>query len=200
MPLEVEARILEVDVTALRDALDGLGAIQYEEVLMREMLFSPANESGSGYVRVRDDGNRVTVTHKRPLDPLSREETEFGADSYRTAVALFDAIGLRRMLYREKHRVSFRLDDAAISIDQYPGIPALVEVEAPDASRVEAVCVALGLDFSSHFPGGTPEIYQHYGLELTPGDSLQFTDDTLCALYEAGRIGGGTSWRNGPNP
>lgn len=189
MALEIEARILDVDVEALREKLGNLGAVQYEELLMREMLFTPPTGAGQ-VLRVRDDGEHVTITHKRSVDGLSREETELGAAGYAAAVALFDALGLARDLYREKHRISFHLGNAAISIDQYPGIPALAEVEAPDVASVVAACLALDLDFSAHFAGGTPEIYQHYGMELAPGDSIHFSDDTLCALYDAGRISG----------
>ena len=62
-----------------------------------------------------------------------------------------------------------------VSIDQYPGIPALAEVEAPDAAAVAAACERLGLDAGRHFAGGVLEVMAHYGLPQQTGCTLAFT-------------------------
>lgn len=192
MSTEVEARILGVDVARLCRTLERVGAVQYEDALLREVLFAPPNGAHGEYVRVRDDGQRVTITHKRRIDDLSRLETEFFADDYDAAVTLFEAMGLPRLMYREKHRTSYRIGGAVISIDRYPGIPAFAEVEAPDPSAVEAACALLGLDFAAHFPGGVPEVYLHYGIELAPGGSIQFSDgergSLMARVADASRV------------
>lgn len=91
--------------------------------------------------------------------------------------------GLERVLYREKHRTSYQIGSADISIDQYPGIPALVEVEAPDSAAVEAMCASLGLDFSSRGSsfGSIQELYKRYGLQIDRG-GLRFTEQQRRSL------------------
>ena len=184
MALEVEARILEVDVAALVARLESTGALKYEDALFREVLWHLRPGDLTEYVRVRHDGHHVLITHKMGVDGMSAQETEFGADDYDAAVALFDRLGLERAMCREKHRTSFRLQDVAISIDRYPGIPALAEVEAGDPAAVEQACIVLGLKFGAHFPGGLPAVYRHYGRELLPGAVIAFSDDERRAILE----------------
>lgn len=185
MALEVEARLLDVDAAALRVRLHELGAAQTESALFRESLFITPQGGEGSYLRVRDDGRRVTVTHKAPVDALSRVETEFGADDFEAAVALFHRAGLPLLMHREKHRTSYRMGDAVVSIDQYPGIPALAEVEAPDAVAVAAACQRLGLDAALHFAGGVLEVLAHYGLPQQTGCTLAFTPERRAKLHTA---------------
>ena len=177
MAIEVEARILGVDVAALRARLEQAGATLHEDNLFRETLFALPSGNRAEYVRVRHDRRRVLITYKRRTDDLSRQEIEFGADDYNAAVELFDRIGLPRLMYREKHRTSYRLGDAIISIDRYPGLPAYVEVESTDPTRVQAACAAIGLDFGAHFAGGVGDVYRHYGIPLAPGAPLAFSEE-----------------------
>ena len=99
MPLEVEARLLDVDTAALHARLHALGAVQTEAALFREALFITPQGGEGSYLRARHDGRRVTVTHKAPVDTLSRVEAEFGADDFEAAVALFQFFVLDKKVH-----------------------------------------------------------------------------------------------------
>ncbi len=185
MPTEVEARILGIDVPQLSRRLEAAGGERTEDALFREVLFYCVSGNPLEYVRVRDDGRQVLLTHKRRgMDAELREaaETETTAGDFHAAVAIFDGAGLRRMMYREKRRTSYRLGDATVSIDQYPGLPPYAEVESTDAATVREACVRLGIDPDSHFPGGVADVYRHYGKPLPPGEPLAFNDADRAAI------------------
>ena len=188
---EVEARILGVDVAALRRRLEVAGAIRTEDALFREVLFWCVSGSPHEYVRVRDDGRSVILTHKRrDVDAEVREaaETETTAGDFAAAVAIFEGAGLRRMIYREKRRTSYRLGETTVSIDQYPGIPAYAEIESSDAATVRDACITLGIDPARHFSGGVVDVYRHYGKPLAPGEPLAFDDaERQAILAETGQ-------------
>ena len=189
MATEIEARLLGVDVPALEARLRAAGAERTEDGLFREVLFHLAGTRDvNGYVRVRDDGTRVILTYKRRrVDAALRraDEIEVIADDFDRAVALLDGAGLTRMQYREKRRTSYRLGDATISLDRYPGIPPYAEVEAPTDESVRQACRAIGLDPGAHFSGGVNEVYAHYGKPLAPGQPIAFGEQQRRQITEA---------------
>jgi len=185
VPTEIEARILGIDVPQLSRRLEAAGGERTEDALFREVLFYCVSGNPLEYVRVRDDGRKVILTHKRRgMDAELREaaETETTAGDFDAAVAIFEGVGLKRMIYREKRRTSYRLGDATVSIDQYPGLPPYAEVESTDAATVREACVRLGIDPDSHFPGGVADVYRHYGKPLPPGAPLAFDDADRAAI------------------
>jgi len=125
-------------------------------------------------VRVRDEGNKVTATYKQHAD-LSfggAREIEVVVDDFEMAVKLFEATGLVSKSYQETKREVWSLSDATITIDIWPWLEPLVEIEAKTQESVKAAAAALEFDWKDAVFGGIMVAYQHQYPNLAPAASI----------------------------
>jgi adenylate cyclase, class 2 len=192
---EVELRFVHVDIPVLEERLRTVGATFLSSVTLREVRFSGLSGKRGEYIRARDDGRSVRLQHKaHDSEGYGAIERELLLDSGVTLDAAEEFLagyGLRRTLRIERRRAQWALDPATIivSIDQFPGIPPHVEVEAETLEEVHGTCARLGLDPKDHAGDGVIQIYAHYGVTLALGDII-FTPQELAAFPPA-RFGDG---------
>lgn len=139
MQPEIEVKFLNVDHDVVRSKLNGLGAtLDHPMRLMRRAILdypdSRLRETGDAWewVRVRDEGDKTTITFKRVMRDDRKEvyETEVEVSSYVKAVALLCAIGLEVKSEQETKRETWALDGAEVVLDEWPWIPPYIEIEA----------------------------------------------------------------------
>lgn len=93
MKTEIEVKFLDVDFDEIRTKLTELGAACEQPMrLLRRVTIENAfmKDGRDAFVRVRDEGNRVTMTYKQ-FDDLSidgAKEIEVEVSDYDDAVAL----------------------------------------------------------------------------------------------------------------
>lgn len=178
MQTEIEAKFPDVDPAKLRNTLLRLGATQeHAEVLMRRKNFDYPDkrlEEIGGWVRVRDEGNKVTCSYKQVNDRTlhGTKEACVTVDDFDTTCALLEAIGLKQKSYQETKREKWLCRGAEVTIDTWPWIPSFVEIEGPSEDVVRAVAHDLGLEWGSAMPGSVETIYQmHYDFSEEEIDS-----------------------------
>ena len=108
MKTEYEAKFLNVDVDAMRQKLESVGAtLETPMRLMRRVTIETEElKSKNAFVRVRDEGTRVTVTYKQ-FDALSvdgAKEHEVIVNDFDESVALLAAAGLPYGSFQESKR------------------------------------------------------------------------------------------------
>ncbi len=165
MPTEIEAKFLDIDPAAVRAKLKALGATLVQpEVLMKRKVFDhPTNKQGD-WLRVRDEGDRITMSYKQVLDRTvhGTKEITVEVSDFDNACAILAAAQLIPKAYQETRRETWRLDDAEIMIDTWPWIPTFVEVEASSEEQLKAMVEKLGLDWSAALYGSVEPAYQKY--------------------------------------
>lgn len=165
MPTEIEAKFLDVDPAAVRATLKTLGATLVQpEVLMKRKVFDHPTNKQSDWLRVRDEGDKVTMSYKQILDRTvhGTKEITVEVSSFDDACAILAAAQLRQAAYQETRRETWRLDDAEIMIDTWPWIPTFVEVEAPSEEKLKMMVEKLGLDWNAALYGSVEPAYQKY--------------------------------------
>jgi adenylate cyclase class 2 len=182
---EVELRFVHVDVPALERRLEEAGATFLSRVTLREVRFAGLSGSPVEYIRARHDGRIVRLQHKAH-DPeghgaIERELPLDGGTDLEAAVEFLAGLGLKRQLLIERRRTQWAFGPAIVSVDQFPGIPPHVEVEAESLDDVHAACAQLGLDPKDHAGMGIADIYRHYGVTLQQGD-IAFSGEERRAL------------------
>ena len=82
MKTEFECRILDIDVEDFKDRLRKVNAQKITERNMRRFTYDVDPKLNS-WIRVRDDGERTTITYKRiHTDTIDgTKELEFGVDA-----------------------------------------------------------------------------------------------------------------------
>ena len=187
MQTEVEAKFPDVDRDSLRKKLKLLGAVlEYPEILMRRKVFDYEDrrlEKIGGWVRVRNESNKITLSYKQLNDRTlhGTKEVEVTVDNFDKTCELLLAIGLKLRSYQETKREKWKLNGVEITIDTWPWVPTFVEVEAADEESVKKVVEILGFNWDQAMHGSVESIYQmHYDFsdeEIDHWESITFVPE-----------------------
>ncbi len=176
MEIEFEAKVLDINVADIQKKLEDLGARKEPEVLMRRWIFDnnlSTSDDIERWLRLRDDGNKVTLTYKHHHGSgiCDTEELEVEVvDFDRTAEILSKFF--RNIYYQENKRIIFKLKDVEFCIDFWPKIPAYLEVESSSEKKVKEGLALLGLKSDSNL--SVRDIYFKYGVDLHSFKELKF--------------------------
>ena len=185
METEIEAKFPDINVEALRAKLAEAGAVRvHGEILMRRHVFDyPDNrlEAVGGWVRVRDEGSKVTMSYKQLIDRSlhGTKEVNVTVDDYDAACAFLKKIGLVVRSYQETKREKWMLGEVEVTIDTWPWVPTFAELEGPSEEAVRAAAEVLDLDWSAAMHGSVETVYQmHYDVteaEIDGWEEILFT-------------------------
>jgi adenylate cyclase class 2 len=166
MQTEVEAKFLDVDFVALRKKLHQAKATLDQSMrLMRRVIFDYPDlqlEKDEAFLRVRDEGHKVTMTYKR-FDGRhihSAKEVEIVVDDYDKAVELLKASGFMVKSRQESKRETWHLGDCEIVLDEWPWLKPYIEIEGPNENRIKEVAVQLGFDWRDALFGSVTRAYR----------------------------------------
>lgn len=151
MNLEIEAKFTRVNYDDVRNKLRELGAVcERPMTLMKRAVYHPLDDNLDAYFRVRDEGDKVTMTYKQFDDASSIHgvsEIETVVGDYDATVAILDRTGVPRETYQETKREVWRLDDVEIMLDEWPWVEPFIEVEGPSEEAVRKAAEKLGFDW-----------------------------------------------------
>jgi len=186
METEIEAKFPDIDAEVLRLKLKKNGAIlEHPEILMRRKTFDDPDRRLSkigGWIRVRDESNKVTLSYKQLNDRSlhGTKEISIVVNNFDSACQFLKAIGLVEKSYQETKREKWIYKGVEVTIDTWPWVPTFVELEGPTEELVKEVAKDLGLDWNKAMHGSVENIYQmHYDFtddEIDSWESITFTD------------------------
>lgn len=153
MDIEFEATFTNIDKGKIRKILASIGAkLVRSEYLQRRIVLSlpKGHEIKGGWLRVRDEGDKITLTLKVvDGDQIENQKEVFlKIDDFEKAEQLLDLIGCKKRAYQESKRELWQLGDVEITIDEWPFLEPYVEIEGKSKEVVEEVTDKMGLDFS----------------------------------------------------
>lgn len=197
MQTEIEVKFVNVDHDAVREKLRTAGAVCEKPMrTMRRVAFdSDFMRAGKdSFARVRDEGDRVTMTYKQ-FDDLSlhgAKEIEFEVSDYEKAVEFLAQLGLRMNSSQETRRETWSLGEAEIMLDEWPWLNPYVEIEAESEAAVRDAARLLGFDFDDGVYGDVMAAYRiqypHLGLKDTIAviEQVRFGDPLPELLIASG--------------
>ena len=166
MQTEIEAKFADIDPSALRERLMKIGAICiHGEILMKRCAFDSPMPDPNSWMRVRDEGDKVTLSYKTTKDRTlhGTKEASVTVGNFDAACALLAAMGMKNKSYQETKREKWKLGGVEVTIDTWPWIPTFIELEGPEEGEVKDVAKLLGLDWSKAMYGSVEPVYQmHY--------------------------------------
>ncbi len=176
MPIEHEAKILDIDPEKLEKQILEAGGTKRGQALQRRYVYDITPGDQSRWVRLRDTGSAVTLTIKEITSDAidGTQETEVAVSDFDTTNSLLSKLGYLPKAYQENQRVSFQLDGAEIEIDSWPRIPTYVEIEAASKEQVVAVAARLGFTEDDLTGENTTKVYVRYGIDLATIADLRF--------------------------
>lgn len=166
METEIEAKWLNIDIEEFRSKLKSVGAklVHAERKMVRKNYDYPDGSlfAKNGWVRLRDEGDKVTLSYKQLNDRTLHGTSEVNVivDSFDSTDNFLQAIGLESKSLQETRRESWTLEGVEIELDTWPWIPSFVEIEAHSEEKLVRVARRLGLDMADALHGSVETAYQ----------------------------------------
>ena len=176
MDTEIEAKFTQINIDDTRTKLSALGAIC--EQPMREMkrvtIDTPEMKAKNAFVRIRDQGDKITVTYKQ-FDSLSlhgAQEIEIEVNDFDKTVKLFAAVDRPHFSSQESRRETWQLGEVEIVIDEWPWLDPYLEIEGPNEQSVKQAASDLKLDWGKAVFGDVMSAYKIQYPHLGPRDTI----------------------------
>jgi adenylate cyclase class 2 len=181
--MEHEAQVLDIDKEAIANKLRGLGAKETPEVLQRRWVYGIQDKHkgdlNDEWVRLRDSGDKTTITYKYKHGKgiSETEEIEVKVDDFDKTIKLLSKLKFfNDAYYQENKRHTFELNGIEFTLDTWPKIPPVLEVEAESEEKVKEGLKLVGFEEKDVGHAGFLEIYANYGIELHTIKELKFDD------------------------
>lgn len=174
MAHEIETKVLDIDAKGIRKKLESLGAKKTQETrLAVDWYRIKGVKEGEDpwFLRIRSNSEgKHEVTWKAKSDILGtarkHKEINFQIPEPEKLTDLFEELGLERYAHQEKDRVSFVYKDWQFDIDQYPGMPAYLEIEGTSEEHVKEAMLLLEISNNPTWAKGERILIQDtYGLD-----------------------------------
>lgn len=186
MNTEIEVKFLRVNHDAVREKLREVGAVCEKPMrLMRRVTFDNATmKAKNGWIRVRDEGDKVTIGYKQTdsLDIDGTKEIETVVGDFEAAVAIFKQLEIADGSFQESKRESWRLGETQVELDSWPWLDDYIEIEASTTTLVHEVAELLGFDMKDAVSGDVMVAYRdqypHLGLNDTVGNLAEVKFDS----------------------
>lgn len=167
MKPEIEVKFLNVDFQVAREKLQLLGAkCTHPMRLMRRAVIDYPDrrlqKDHHGWVRVRDEGDKITLTYKTSVEGSfgGATEIELEVSDYLKAINLFEATGMVVYSRQESKRETWLLEDVEIVLDEWPWLNPYIEIEAPAEDIVRDVAEKLGFRWNNAVFGSVTSAYR----------------------------------------
>lgn len=153
MKVEYEATFPNVNKDTVRIKLQEAGAMFVRpEFLQKRVVFHlPAgHEIKGGWVRVRDEGDKITLSLKvvDGTNIENQKEINLKVNDFEEARNLLITLGCQEKAYQENKRELWLLDDVEITIDEWPFLEPFVEVEGKSEEAVKIISEKIGFNYA----------------------------------------------------
>lgn len=181
MGFEYETKVLDFDVEQVTKKLISIGADEKPELLMRRWVFDwveKDSDSINEWIRLRDDGTKTTLTYKkkRTTGMSNTEEFEVVVGNFEKTAEILKKIPFKRKFYQESKRKLFVLDDIEFSIDTWPMLDPVMEIESSSNERVREALNMIGLKGKDIGDVSWNTLYDNIGIHLHDVKSLKFKE------------------------
>jgi adenylate cyclase class 2 len=170
MKIEYEATFPNIDKDEIRERLKKAGAILIRPEFLQKRIplnLPVGSEISGGFLRVRDEGDKITMTLKVVDGEKISDQKEIilTVDNFDEAVNFLRAIGCTDKSYQETKREIWKLDGVEIMIDEWPFLEPLVEIEGSSEDEVKKVSEKLGFNYTDAIFCTVDKIYaKRYGI------------------------------------
>ena len=167
MVQEFETKVLDINISKVKEKLLSLGATQHPEVLLKRHVFDIESEHRE-WIRLRTDGSKATLTYKKKDNNSisGTEEIEVVVSNFEEMYQILSKIHFKNHFYHENKRILLTLNKIEFTIDTWPGIPPYIEIESSCEEKVIEGLKLLDLEGKDIGNVTVSDVYQKYGKDL----------------------------------
>ncbi len=171
MALEIEVKILQIDVEETMRKIEKFGGVKtYEGEVITTYYDSRNKLDKQGRVlRLRRKDGKTEVTFKEKISDeqfKSMNEFETTVGDFKTMDTILRGIGFKPCRELTKRRTSYSIGEIHFDIDTYNEFPTFLEIEAKTGNLVEEWVKKLGYTMNDAKPWTTSDVFRHYGKEM----------------------------------
>ena len=179
MNQEFETKILNINKKELEKKLVSIGAKKKSEFLMRRWVFDFMEKDPdkiSEWIRLRDEGNKTTITYKKRFSDKSNNTNEIEVEvaDFDTTAEILKNIPFKRKFYQENKRTIYVLEKIEFMIDEWPGLEPHLEIEGKTKIDMEKGIELLGMKGKESGDISVIELYAKKGINLHNIPELRF--------------------------
>lgn len=183
MQSEIEARWTSVAPVKVRAmVLKNGGKKVHDRLLMKRYVYVNKRLGQTDLLRVRTEHNKITMTYKHISEQarFGVKELEFHVDDFDKAnefIRVLSQFGVKfsYITYQESYREKYVIDGCEFTIDEWPLLDPMVEIECKDEATVFRVAKLIGLDpAKAHTRGTVADTYKALGVQLELVETLSF--------------------------
>lgn len=163
---EFEAKFYSINKEEFRKELKKLGAIlKIPERKMKRMVADRrANpQLKYGYIRVRDEGNLIRLSVKETAEQNGKlsdqKEVDIIVSDFNKTVQIIECCGIKFNRFQETLREEWEFMGAQITIDTWPALDSLCEVESDSEEKVKEIAEKLDFDWNKKIITAAAEVY-----------------------------------------
>lgn len=172
MQIEYEATFPNIDKNEIRERLKKANAkLIKPEFLQKRMVFHlpKGHEIDGGWLRVRDEGDKITMSLKVVTDGGIENQKEIclTVNSFEEAILFLESIGCKKKAdgIQESKREIWNLDGVEICLDEWPFLEPFVEIEGKSEEVVKKISEKLGFEYEKALFCAVDTLYsQKYGV------------------------------------
>ena len=181
--LEVEIKILDIDVEKLTQQLEEMWAKKTFEWVIHDVYYDfPKGsklkmEKNKRMFRLRKKWEEHIYTIKRKRKSLWNQQWAAIKDEHETPITNIDSFskviekyGMTKTREKVKHRVSYAFKWGEFDIDTYDEIPAFLEIEEKSREHIDAWIKILKLEDKEILIGGSRKLFKQYWIKYLDFD------------------------------
>jgi adenylate cyclase class 2 len=165
---EIEVKVLEIDKEKVVKKLLDLGAEKVFEGDIYALTYDFEDEyltKSNSLIRLRKKGEKVFLTYKKGISTEGAKimkELESEVGDFDDMNEMLNELNLKPIKEYKKKRTTYKLGDVLFEIDEYKGIPAYLEIEAPSVDVINKYIDKLGIDKNKVKSWTGKELLEHY--------------------------------------
>lgn len=176
--MEIETKIIEFDEPSLRGALSESNYEYHGKSFLRRWIFNLENNKGQDeFIRLRTDGKRTTVAYKLRKDNgtiKNTEEIEVETGNFERTKEFLDKILKAEQYYQENESERWTKGSVQVTIDRWPKVPPVMEVESDSEEEVRKVIKDLKIEGKEIGNISWEKVYGMYGMDIHSFKVLKF--------------------------
>ena len=145
MPQEYEYAFTDYNKKDIISKIKKMNGVHKGTFLIRVNVFIHPLEVSGTYIRVRDEGFRITMTYKYATSNKFLNEDEIIIDNFDNGVKILLGLGCKSKYYYEKIREIWKVKNTEIIFDTNPGIDDKLEVESNTKKELDKMVKYFGL-------------------------------------------------------
>ena len=145
MPQEYEYAFTDYNKKDIISKIKKMNGVHKGTFLFRVNVFVHPLEAPGTYIRVRDEGFRITMTYKYATSNKFLNEDEIIIDNFDNGVKILLGLGCKSKYYYEKIREIWKVKNTELVFDTNPGIDDRLEVESNTKKELDKMVKYFGL-------------------------------------------------------